>query len=76
MFWRVLLIMFLCAISVEALLIWLGLIIGELAYLVVGFLLLAGIVTVFISSYQKIMNRMNSLEEKLDKLLQYQDENE
>ena len=76
MFWRVLLIMFLCAIPVGALLIWLGLIIGELAYLVVGFLLLAGIVTVFISSYQKIMNRMNSLEEKLDKLLQYQDENE
>ena len=76
MFWIVLLIMFLCAIPVEALLIWLGLIIGELAYLVVGFLLLAGIVTVFISSYQKIMNRMNSLEEKLDKLLQYQDENE
>ena len=30
MFWRVLLIMFLCAIPVEALLIWLGLIIGEL----------------------------------------------
>jgi len=76
MFWRVLLIMFLCAIHAVVLLGWLGMLIGEMAYLVGGFLLLAGIVTVFISSYQKIMNRMNSLEEKLDKLLQYQDENE
>ena len=74
MFWRVLLIMFLCAIPVEALLIWLGLIIGELAYLVVGFLLLAGIVTAFVTAYQKLTVRLDNVEKKLDKLLEQKKE--
>ena len=74
MFWIVLLIMFLCAIPAVALLGWLGMLIGEMAYLVGGFLLLAGIVTAFITAYQKLTARLDGVEKKLDKLLEQKEE--
>ena len=74
MFWIVLLIMFLCAIPAVALLGWLGMLIGEMAYLVGGFLLLAGIVTAFVVAYQKLTVRLDNAEKKLDKLLEQKKE--
>ena len=74
MFGTVLLIMFLCAIPAVVLLGWLGMLIGEMAYLVVGFLLLAGIVTAFVVAYQKLTVRLDKVEKKLDKLLEQKKE--
>ncbi|WP_251316354.1 hypothetical protein [Flintibacter muris] len=65
MFWTVLLIVFILAIPAFALLGWLGMLIGEWAILVAGALLLAGVVTAFLSAYQKIMNRLDQLEKAL-----------
>ena len=62
MFWTVLLIVFILAIPAFALLGWLGMLIGEWAILVAGALLLAGVVTAFLSAYQMIMNRLDQLE--------------
>ena len=66
MFWIVLLIMFLCTIPTVVLLGWLGMLIGEMAYLVGGFLLLAGIVTAFVVGYQKLTGRVDNVGEKLE----------
>ena len=65
MFWTVLLIVFILAIPAFALLGWLGMLIGEWAILVAGALLLAGVVTAFLSAYQKIMNRLDQLEKAM-----------
>ncbi len=65
MFWTVLLIVFILAIPAFALLGWLGMLIGEWAILVAGALLLAGVVTAFLSAYQMIMNRLDQLEKAL-----------
>ena len=53
---------------------WLGMLIGEMAYLVGGFLLLAGIVTAFVVAYQKLTVRLDNAEKKLDKLLEQKKE--
>ncbi len=74
MFGTVLLIMFLCAIPAVVLLGWLGMLIGEMAYLVVGFLLLAGIFTAFFGGYQKHTGRPGKGGKKLDKLLEQKEE--
>ena len=74
MFGTVLLIMFLCAIPAVTLLGWLGMLIGEMAYLVGGFLLLTGIVTAFITAYQKLTAQLDGVEKKLDKLLEQKEE--
>ena len=74
MLWIVLLIMFLCTIPAVVLLGWLGMLIGEMAYLVGGFLLLAGIVTAFVVAYQKLTVRLDNVEKKLDKLLEQKKE--
>ena len=74
MFGTVLLIMFLCAIPAVVLLGWLGMLIGEMAYLVGGFLLLAGIVTAFVTAYQKLTVRLDNVEKKLDKLSEQKEE--
>ena len=74
MFWIVLLIMFLCTIPTVVLLGWFGMLIGEMAYLVGGFLLLAGIVTAFVVAYQKLTVRLDNVEKKLDKLLEQKKE--
>ena len=65
MFWTVLLIVFILAIPAFALLGWLGMLIGEGAILVAGALLLAGVVTAFLSAYQQVMNRLDQLEKDL-----------
>lgn len=66
MFWTVLLTVFVYAIPALALLAWLGMLIGEWAILAAVFLLLAGVITAFISAYQKIMDRLDQLEKVLE----------
>lgn len=70
MFWTVLLLV-VCFGAIALLVIsWLGMLIGEWALIVAGVLLLAGAVTALVSAYQKITARLDSVEKKLDKLLE------
>lgn len=70
MFWTVLLLV-VCFGAIALLVIsWLGMLIGEWALIVAGVLLLAGAITALVSAYQKITARLDSVEKKLDKLLE------
>ena len=74
MFWTVLLLVFVFSVVALIAVEWLGMLIGEWALVVAGFLLLAGVVTVSVSAYQKIMARLDSVEKKLDQLLEQKKE--
>ncbi len=68
MFWIVLLSI-LCFSAVALMVtMWLGMLIGEWA------LVVAGVITVVVSAYQKITARLDSVEKKLDKLLEQKEE--
>lgn len=70
MFWTILLLV-VCFGAIALLVIsWLGMLIGEWALIVAGVLLLAGAITALVSAYQKITARLDSVEKKLDKLLE------
>ena len=76
MFWSILLIM--AAFSVVSVIAtsWLGMLIGEWALFVAGFLLAVGVVTACFTAYGKVMDRLDSIEKKLSKLTNHEDENE
>lgn len=74
MFWTILLLMVCFGAIVLLVISWLGMLIGEWAAVVAGVLLLAGAITVLVSAYQKIMARLDSVEKKLDKLLEQKEE--
>ena len=71
MFWTVLLLI-VCFSIVACVLFWMlaMLIGGEWALGVTCLLLLAGVITAFISACQKITDRLDSVAEKLDELLE------
>ena len=74
MFWIVLLSI-LCFSAVALMVtMWLGMLIGEWALVVAGVFLLAGVITEVVSAYQKITARLDSVEKKLDKLLEQKEE--
>ena len=54
--------------------LWLGMLIGEWALAVAGIFLLAGVITVVVSAYQKLKVRLDSVEKKLDRLLEQKEE--
>ena len=69
MFWTVLLLI-ICFSAVASVLFWmLAMLIGEWALAVAGILLLAGVITALVSAYQQIVVRLDSVEKKLDKVL-------
>ena len=73
MFWAVLLLI-ICFSAVASVLFWvLAMMIGEWALVVAGVLLLAGI-TALVSAYQRIALQLDSVEKKLDKLLEQKEE--
>ncbi len=74
MFWAVLLLI-ICFSAVASVLFWvLAMMIGEWALVVAGVLLLAGIITALVSAYQRIALQLDSVEKKLDKLLEQKEE--
>ncbi len=74
MFWTVLLLI-ICFSAVASVLFWvLAMMIGEWALVVAGVLLLAGIITALVSAYQRIALQLDSVEKKLDKLLEQKEE--
>ncbi len=74
MFWTVLLLI-ICFSAVASVLFWmLAMMIGEWALVVAGVLLLAGIITALVSAYQRIAVQLDSVEKKLDKLLEQKEE--
>ncbi len=74
MFWTVLLLI-ICFSAVASVLFWvLAMMIGEWALVVAGVLLLAGIITALVSAYQRITAQLDSVEKKLDKLLEQKEE--
>jgi uncharacterized membrane protein len=74
MFWAVLLLI-ICFSAVASVLFWvLAMMIGEWALVVAGVLLLAGIITALVSAYQRITAQLDSVEKKLDKLLEQKEE--
>ena len=74
MFWIVLLSI-LCFSAVALMVtMWLGMLIGEWALVVAGVFLLAGVITAVVSAYQKITARLDSVEKKLDRLLEQKEE--
>ena len=76
MFWNILLIM--TAFSVVGVIVtsWLGMLIGEWALLVAGFLLAVGVITAFVTAYGRVIDRLDSLEKKLNELTNHKSENE
>lgn len=74
MFWTVLLLMVCFGVIALLVISWLGMLIGEWAAVVAGVLLLAGAITALVSAYQKITARLDSVEKKLDKLLEQKEE--
>ncbi len=74
MFWTVLLLVVCFGAIAFLALSWLGMLIGEWAAVVAGILLLAGVITAVVSAYQKITARLDSVEKKLDKLLEQKEE--
>ncbi|MCI9169445.1 MAG: hypothetical protein HFF42_00675 [Lawsonibacter sp.] len=74
MFWTVLLLI-ICFSAVASVLFWmLAMMIGEWALAVAGVLLLAGVITALVSAYQRIAVQLDSVEKKLDKLLEQKEE--
>lgn len=74
MFWTVLLLI-ICFSAVASVLFWMfAMLIGEWALVVAGVLLLAGVITALVSAYQRIAARLDSVEKKLDKLLEQKEE--
>ena len=74
MFWTVLVVI-ICFSAVASVLFWmLAMMIGEWALVVAGVLLLAGIITALVSAYQRIAVQLDSVEKKLDKLLEQKEE--
>mgnify|MGYP001073896701 FL=1 len=74
MFWTVLLLI-ICFSAVASVLFWvLAMMIGEWALVVAGVLLLAGVITALVSAYQRIAVQLDSVEKKLDKLLEQKEE--
>ena len=70
MFWIVLLLI-VCFSAVASIFFWmLAMLIGEWALVVAGVLLLAGAITALVSAYQKITARLDSVEQKLDQMLE------
>ncbi len=74
MFWTVLLLI-ICFLAVASVLFWmLAMLIGEWALAVAGVLLLAGVITALVSAYQQITVRLDSVEKKLDRLIEQKEE--
>ena len=74
MFWTVLLLI-ICFLAVASVLFWmLAMLIGERALAVAGVLLLAGVITALVSAYQQITVRLDSVEKKLDRLIEQKEE--
>ena len=70
MFWTVLLLI-VCFSAVASILFWMvAMLIGEWALVVAGVLLLAGAITALVSAYQKITAQLDSVEQKLDQMLE------
>ncbi|USF27979.1 hypothetical protein N510_002937 [Firmicutes bacterium ASF500] len=74
MFWIVLLLLICFSVIVLAGTSWLGMLVGEWAFVVVGVLLLSGGITVVVSAYQRLTARLDSVEKKLDRLLEQKEE--
>ena len=74
MFWTVLLLSICFSAIVLLGTSWLGMLIGEWAFWVAGALLLSGLITVVVSAYQKLTARLDSVEKKLDRLIEQKEE--
>ena len=74
MFGTILLLVFCFSAVALMATLWIGMLIGEWALAVAGIFLLAGVITVVVSAYQKLTVRLDSVEKKLDRLLEQKEE--